>query len=118
MRFLADESCDFAVVCYLREAGYDVKSIVESYSGSEDEFVINLAKKEKRILLTEDKDFGHLVFVRNIPATGVILLRFAPGERNKIGKKIVDFVKLEGKKIKGSFIVIQPDNVRIRRLPT
>lgn len=95
----------------------DIISIIESYPGSEDEFVIKLAKKEKRILLTEDKDFGHLVFVRNIPATGVILLRFAPEERNKIGGKIVDFVKLEGKKIKGSFIVIQPNSVRIRRLP-
>jgi len=118
MRFLADESCDFAVVRCLRQAGHDVSSIVESYSGSEDEFVIKLAKKEKRILLTEDKDFGHLVFVRNIPSTGVILLRFSPEERDNIGRKIVDFIKLEGKKLKGSFIVIQPNSVRIRRLPT
>jgi hypothetical protein len=29
VRFLADESCDFAVVVALRTAGHDVKAVVE-----------------------------------------------------------------------------------------
>ena len=31
MRFLADESCDFAVVVALRTAGHDVKAVVEQH---------------------------------------------------------------------------------------
>jgi predicted nuclease of predicted toxin-antitoxin system len=46
MRFLADESCDFAVVRALRSADHDV---------------MERAVREGRLLITEDKDFGQLV---------------------------------------------------------
>jgi len=36
MRFLADESCDFAVVRTLRRAGFDVLSVSESAPRAED----------------------------------------------------------------------------------
>ena len=62
MRFLADESCDFAVVRALREAGHDVAAVRELSLGVADDVVINLAVRENRILLTEDKDFGQLVY--------------------------------------------------------
>jgi len=62
MRLVADESCDFSVVIGVRAAGHDVVSITERMSGVEDEKVIELAASERRLLLTEDKDFGHLVF--------------------------------------------------------
>lgn len=70
MRFLADESCDFAVVKALREAGHDVAAVRDSSRGAADEVVINLAVRENRILLTEDKDFGQLVYAHaaNPPA--------------------------------------------------
>ena len=62
MRLVADESCDFAVVSAVRSAGHDVISITERMPGAEDEQVIKLAATERRLLLTEDKDFGQLVF--------------------------------------------------------
>ncbi len=66
MRFLADENCDFAVVRALRAAGHDVVAIVEISPRAEDNVVIDLAMREGRILLTEDKDFGQLVYARRI----------------------------------------------------
>lgn len=62
MRFLADESCDFAVVTALRNAGHDITAIAESSPGVEDEVVLALARSEARVLLTEDKDFGLLAY--------------------------------------------------------
>ena len=50
MRFLADESCDFAVVRALRRAGFDVLCISESTPRAEDSEVIRLALREERIL--------------------------------------------------------------------
>lgn len=61
MRFLADESCDFAVVRALREAGHDVLAIREVSPRAEDSAVVDRAHREERVLLTEDKDFGQLV---------------------------------------------------------
>jgi predicted nuclease of predicted toxin-antitoxin system len=60
VRFLADESCDFAVVTALRTAGHDATAIVEINPGAEDEAVLARARSEARVLLTEDKDFGLL----------------------------------------------------------
>ena len=62
LRFLADESCDFSVVHALRTAGFEVVAVVESAPGATDERVIELGRSEGRILFTEDRDFGRLVF--------------------------------------------------------
>jgi len=51
MRFLADESCDFAVVKALRKAGHDVKAIAEMSPGISDEEVAMQSAGEMRILI-------------------------------------------------------------------
>lgn len=61
LRFLADESCDFAVVRALRAAGHDVDAIAESTPSTADEEVLQRSVSDRRILLTEDKDFGRIV---------------------------------------------------------
>ena len=53
LRFLADESCDFAVVRALRAADHDVVAVSKTAPGATDETVIALALDERRILLTE-----------------------------------------------------------------
>ena len=63
LRFLADEGCDFAVVRALREAGCDVAAACEIMSRANDCDIIRFSHAENRVLLTEDKDFGWLVFV-------------------------------------------------------
>ena len=63
MRFLADESCDFAIVRALRAAGHDVRAVAELSPRADDPEVIRLAASEQRILLTEDRHFGQLVGV-------------------------------------------------------
>ena len=62
MQFIADESCDFAVVRELRAAGHDVIAVAELDAGIEDDVVTARALGERRVLLTEDKDFGQIVF--------------------------------------------------------
>ncbi|MFN3761759.1 MAG: DUF5615 family PIN-like protein, partial [Anaerolineae bacterium] len=76
LRFLADESCDFAVVRALRADGYDVVAVSDVTRRSTDREVIAKAYNENRILITEDKDFGWLVFASHADGAGVILIRF------------------------------------------
>lgn len=71
--FPADESCDFAVVRALRSAGYDVLAIAETAPRTQNVEVIGLAAREGRVLLTEDKDFGQLVYAELRKSSGVIL---------------------------------------------
>ncbi len=80
MRFLADESCDFGIVQALRAAGHEVLAVAEVTPRAEDPAVIDLAVREGRVLLTEDKDFGQLVFASGSASSGVILFRYPPAD--------------------------------------
>lgn len=117
MRFLADESCDFAVVRALRVAGHDVVAVAEgSLRGSGDVEVIALAKDNRRILLTEDKDFGQLVFAALKANTGVLFVRYPHAARSDLAREVLDLVASRGDTLYGIFAVIEPGRVRISRI--
>jgi predicted nuclease of predicted toxin-antitoxin system len=113
IRFLADESCDFSVIRALRAAGFDVLCISESTPRAEDSKVIELALREERLLLTEDKDFGRLVYSHGQETLGVIFLRFPTFARRQISKDVVNLVRQQGEKLAGSFVTVQPGRIRI-----
>lgn len=115
MRFLADESCDFAVVKALRNAGHNVTAITEISPGAEDEAVLVLARSETRILLTEDKDFGLLAYAGGRQTSGVVLIRFPAGVRSSLGQAILEVVTEFGDRMLGAFIVAEPGRARLSR---
>lgn len=58
MKFLADEDFPKPLVTKIKSLGYSVKTIQQkNLQGSSDKVVASLAIKEKRIILTFDKDF-------------------------------------------------------------
>jgi predicted nuclease of predicted toxin-antitoxin system len=117
MRLLADESLDARVVRALREAGNDVRSIAEDSPGSDDEDVALLSKSEKRILITEDRDFGRLVYALLQGAPGVIYLRYPATARAELAGRIANLVEDQADRLIGAFVVVQPGRIRISRLP-
>jgi len=113
MRFLADESCDFAVVRAMRAAGHDVRVVAEVCRGAPDDQVVEFALRESRVLLTEDKDFGQLVFASARESPGVIFIRFPASVRKTMTDSVVRFVEENSAKIEGRFSVVQPGRIRI-----
>jgi len=113
LRFLADESCDFGVVKALRVAGYDVLALTEITTRSVDSEVIAQASLENRILLTEDKDFGQLVFASQADSTGVILIRYPGNMRKSLQEAVVKLVREQGNDIRNAFVVMQPGYIRV-----
>jgi len=116
MRFLADESCDGAVIRAVRDAGHDVSSVRDTMRGATDRSVLEAALRERRLLLTEDKDFGELVFARGAPSLGVLLLRYPQAARLRLARKVVGLVAIRGAELVGTFVVIGPSRTRIRRI--
>lgn len=117
MRFLADESCDFAVVRALRADGHDVLAVSEIQQRSIDRELMEFAKADHRILLTEDKDFGWLVFVAHMQSPGVILIRFPASARPQLDTAVRQLMALHAQELAGSFVVLQPNSIRINRGP-
>jgi predicted nuclease of predicted toxin-antitoxin system len=113
VRFLADESCDFAAVRALRADGHEVTAVAEFASGAPDEVVLDLARASECILLTEDKDFGQLVHADRQATGGVILIRFPARARGSLGVTVVTAVRDLGSRLSGQFVVVQPGRARL-----
>jgi len=113
VRFLADESCDFAVVRALRARGHDVRAVHEERPAISDDDVIAWAVHEDRIVIAEDKDFGYLVHVSGARSVGVVLLRYPARSRAEMAEQVCDAIRqLEGR-LRGAFVVLQPGKIRI-----
>jgi predicted nuclease of predicted toxin-antitoxin system len=117
MNFLADESRARPVILALREAGHDVVAIVEIARGATDDQVLERALKEKRVLITEDRDFGELVYARGRSSAGVILVRFPSGARRAKSATVIEAVSRLGSRLRDAFTVVEPGRVRISSRP-
>jgi predicted nuclease of predicted toxin-antitoxin system len=115
LKFLADESCDFAVVRAMRSVGHEVSAVSEVTSRSVDRDLIEQSAREDRILLTEDKDFGWLVYVSEAESAGVILIRYPGHARQSLPQAVITLVKNQGEQLIGAFTVLEPGYIRIRR---
>ncbi|MBI1789508.1 MAG: DUF5615 family PIN-like protein [Acidobacteria bacterium] len=89
----------------------------EMQQRSIDKEVMELAQAGHRILLTEDKDFGWLVFVAHMKSPGVVLIRFPASARRRLGSAVRQLMADHSLELAGSFIVLQPGSVRISRGP-
>lgn len=115
MKLLADEGVDKPIVEKLRRSGFDVTYILEDAQGVDDEFILKVSLGEERLLLTQDKDFGELVFRLRQAHYGVILVRLlglAPEVKAEIVLRVLHQYQEELYK---SFTVIQPNAIRIRK---
>ena len=75
MRFLLD-ACVASRKLHkaLVDLGHDVLSAWEGYAHATDEELLALAYEESRVLVTEDKDFGELIFLRRQPHPCIVRL--------------------------------------------
>src|SRR2546429_7709755 len=81
MKFLIDQDVYAITIKALKNDGHDVILCSElGLSRAADETLLSKAKEMNRILVTRDRDYGTLVFARQIVA-GVIYLRILPSPR-------------------------------------
>ena len=114
-RLLADENIAASLVEQLRGAAWDVTYIAELEPGLTDPEVLQLAVRDSRCLLTEDHDFGELVFRQQRIAAGIVLLR-VPSGQSRDWDRIVKLLDRFQEKLSGSFTVIESNRIRIRPL--
>lgn len=75
MRFLVDECTGSKVAQWLRDENHEVFSVFDEMRGMTDDEILAKAFSESWILITNDKDFGEMVFRERHEHHGVIFLR-------------------------------------------
>jgi len=116
VKWLADENIEQPVVDALRESGHDVLFITEMERGLPDDEVLRQAEADSRILLTNDKDFGELVFRLRRAATGIVLLRLETEVGAEKAVRLKQILPTIEPRLVGHFAVVTQRGVRLRPL--
>jgi len=116
MKFLADENFPQKSVQILRKSVLDIKSIGVDDPGITDDGVLQLAIREKRTILTFDRDYGELIFKYGYkPTQGVIYFRifsFAPEGPAELLLKILNINDID---FSQKLTVVEIDKIRQKK---
>ena len=116
LKLLADENIAADMVKWLREHGCDVVHAAETLAREIDPVLLRIAESEGRLLLTEDKDFGELVFRDRLNAHGIVLMRTGKFGISERIERLAEAWSVIQSNPSGRFIVITGKKVRVRRL--
>ena len=114
MKFLLDVcAASRSMRHMLIESGHDVLSAAERDPRATDEALLALAYEEQRVLVTEDKHFGELVFVRRLPHPCIFrLVEMQLAEKVAAVRELIEHHPDE--LLEGALIVVTRKRVRIR----
>ena len=115
-KFLVDESTGRAVFNLLSRTE-DAAYAGDAHKGAADAALLEAARKEGRILVTNDKDFGELVFQQRLACPGIVLFRLRD---ERPANRVVAMERLlhaRGNQFEGSFVVVSDEMIRVRKLP-
>lgn len=114
MRFLLDVCADSLPLRHaLLDQGHDVLFARESCPQASDETLLAIAWREGRVVVTEDKDFGELVFLRGLSHPGIVrLCGMTPMERADSMRTLIE--RHAQALDEGAIIVVSRERVRVR----
>jgi predicted nuclease of predicted toxin-antitoxin system len=115
MRFLLDENAEYRLALFLRARGHDVTVVAQDYtSAMTDRDILAVALQEERIVVTNDRDFGELVFSKQQAHAGVVLFRMNKADVFTKQSRLAEVIE-EYRDDMRYFIVIMDRSVRVRR---
>jgi predicted nuclease of predicted toxin-antitoxin system len=113
VRIVVDTCGGMGLVRWLRSDSHDVRSIEEEDRTLDDRSILQLAALDDRVLITNDKDFGSLVFVEGMPHRGVILLRLDDERWQSKVAAVERAIRELGDELVGKFVVVTETTIRV-----
>jgi len=111
---LVDVSVGVAVQEWLRQGGFDSVAVRDIDASMPDIDILAWAVREQRLVVTQDKDFGELVFLSGQPHAGVLLLRVEDARSDEKVQIVEALFASYGDQLPGRFSVYQDGRLRIR----
>lgn len=115
MRFLINESADARLGSFLQQHGHDVTLVARDYRPAlPDIDVLAIARREHRILITNDRDFGEMIVGKQLAHAGVIYLRLGAATLQQQESRL-QAVLINHSDDLDQFIVVTERRIRLRR---
>ncbi len=118
MKLLFDENFEQSIVEHFRTLGHDVVAAGVDDPGIADAAILARARYERRIVITNDLDFGTLIYRHQLAAAGIILMRL-PGIAIHVKQAtLVRLFEQSVTHLPSSFTVVSRHGIRIRPIPS
>ena len=117
MKFLLDQDVYALTARFLSNLGHDaVSAATIGLSQATDSELLRISAEQGRVLVTRDRDFGALVFVREL-GVGVIYLRIGPSSLGVIHQELQRIlVAYSERELRQAFVVVEPGRHRFRKI--
>lgn len=118
MRILADQDIYKITIDRLTAWGHDIATAKSlALDTATDEEILQAARRTRRVLITRDKDFGELLFLKKSETCGVILLRGDFKDIEKVHDELLRVLREQKEDIlKHALTVVESKRYRIRHL--
>jgi predicted nuclease of predicted toxin-antitoxin system len=119
MKFLADMGISLRTVNWLGECGYDVFHLRDrGLQKLPDDKILNLARQEKRVILTVDLDFAQLLAISRKSLPSVIIFRLGNENYAEINQRLTQVLNnCQNDLETGAIVSVNNDAFRVRKLP-
>jgi len=115
IEIVIDESVDYTVIKKLRANGFAVYSICEEQSSLSDKKVLEIAAMNSALLITEDKDFGELVYRLKLRHTGILLVRMIEADSEEKSEAVLKTILKYYDDLLNNFSVLDNKKIRVRK---
>ncbi len=119
LKFLANENISPLTVEFIRNLGFDIKSVKEAgLKGAADEKIVEFAIFDKRTILTIDLDYGEIYYFASVAKLSIIVLRLRSQWYENVNfeiGKLLKTGKLETEEFKNALIILSEGRYRIHK---
>jgi predicted nuclease of predicted toxin-antitoxin system len=119
IRVLLDQGLPRTAAGRLRERGWDVQHVSErGMSQAEDAAIIEVARHERRVVVTLDADFHALLAVSGAQEPSVLRIRMEGLKADRVASLIEQVFSVAGNELaSGAMVTVLDGKIRIKRLP-
>lgn len=115
MRFLLDANVRRSLGVFLQAQGHNVRFLAGTPEhDAVDDTVLDIATREERIIVTNDHDFGTLIYLRRLPHRGVVFFRLTDDSADSYREKMQQLLARYGEQLQNHFIVVTDLHIRFR----
>ena len=119
IRLLANMNISPKTVHALRQQGWDIVRVSELLPvDATDEEILELARREGRVVVTQDLDFSALLVLGGYDRPSLVTLRLSVSDPDVITERLLKvLLQIEDELQEGCATTIEDVSVRVRKLP-
>jgi len=119
IQLLADMNISPQTVTFLQQQGWDMIRVSEVLSATaSDSEILEFARREERVIVTQDLDFSTLLALSGYNQPSLITLRLLASDPDTVNQKLIEVLPTIKQELEeGCAVTIEDTAVRIRRLP-